>query len=225
MMNSLSKTEKIWIAIVVGAAWGLAEALVGMYMRNTVAYGMTGSIMTGIVVLVLAFGYGAIRQYHLLFISLAMVVLFKLLDAWLLHLPVVHGAVGNPIFAIILEALAFVLVINVIRPELKSKLHGQALIGALYALIAVSVFPLVRYFTGLPACVVKGTNYPLSLYYSWLAISISVVTYPIGQFLGERLTETLTAEQPFAVALHNRLRVVLPGMAAALLVIAILIRL
>jgi len=141
-MNSLNKTEKIWIAIVVGAIWGLAEALVGMYMRQTVAYGMTGSIMTGIVALLLAFGYGAIRQSGLLFISLAMVVLFKLLDAWLLHLPVVHGAVGNPIFAIILEVLALCLVVNIIRPELKSKLYGQALIGALYALIAVTAFPV-----------------------------------------------------------------------------------
>ncbi len=224
-MNSLSKSEKIWIAVIIGAVWGLAEALIGMYLRNTVAYGMTGSIMTGIVVFLLAFNYGAIRQNGMLFVSLGLVVFFKGLDAWLLHLPARHGSVGNPLFAIILEVLAFVLVVNIIRPELKSKIYGQALIGALYALIAVSAFPLVRYFTGLPACVVKGTTYPLSLYYSWLAISISIVTYPVGLFLGGQLTEMLTAEQPFAVALHNRLRVVLPGMAAALLMIAILIRL
>ncbi|MCK9484045.1 MAG: hypothetical protein M0R34_06750 [Candidatus Marinimicrobia bacterium] len=224
-MNSLSKTEKIWIAVVVGAAWGLAEALVGMYMRQTVAYGMTGSIMTGIVALILAFGYGAIRQYSLLFISLAMVVLFKLLDAWLLHLPVVHGAVGNPIFAIILEMLAFALVVNILRPELKSKIHGQALLGGLYALLAVSAFPLVKHFTGLPACVVPGTIYPLSLYYAPLAIGISLVTYPLGFFVGERLSALLMAERPFAVALHNRLRLVLPGATAVLLAIAILIRL
>lgn len=224
-MNSLSKTEKIWIAVVVGAAWGLAEALVGMYMRQTVAYGMTGSIMTGIVALILAFGYGAIRQYSLLFISLAMVVLFKLLDAWLLHLPVVHGAVGNPIFAIILEMLAFALVVNILRPELKSKIHGQALLGGLYALLAVSAFPLVKHFTGLPACVVPGTIYPLSLYYAPLAIGISLVTYPLGFFVGERLSALLMTERPFAVALHNRLRLVLPGATAVLLAIAILIRL
>ncbi|MFA7711512.1 MAG: hypothetical protein WCY30_10450 [Candidatus Neomarinimicrobiota bacterium] len=224
-MNSLSKTEKIWIAVVVGAAWGLAEALVGMYMRQTVAYGMTGSIMTGIVALILAFGYGAIRQYSLLFISLAMVVLFKLLDAWLLHLPVVHGAVGNPIFAIILEMLAFALVVNILRPELKSKIHGQALLGGLYALLAVSAFPLVKHFTGLPACVVPGTIYPLSLYYAPLAIGISLVTYPLGFFVGGRLSALLMTERPFAVALHNRLRLVLPGATAVLLAIAILIRL
>ena len=224
-MNSLSKTEKIWIAVVVGAAWGLAEALVGMYMRQTVAYGMTGSIMTGIVALILAFGYGAIRQYSLLFISLAMVVLFKLLDAWLLHLPVVHGAVGNPIFAIILEMLAFALVVNILRPELKSKIHGHALLGGLYALLAVSAFPLVKHFTGLPACVVPGTIYPLSLYYAPLAIGISLVTYPLGFFVGGRLSALLMTERPFAVALHNRLRLVLPGATAVLLAIAILIRL
>jgi len=224
-MNSLSKTEKIWIAVVVGAMWGLSEALIGMYMRQTVAYGMTGSIMTGIVALILAFGYGAIRQYGLLFISLAMVVLFKLLDAWLLHLPVVHGAVGNPIFAIILEMLAFVLVVNVIRPELKAKLHGQALTGGLYALIAVSAFPLVKHFTGLPACVVPGTIYPLSLYYAPLAIGISLVTYPLGFLVGTRLSALLMTEKPFAVAFHNRLRLVLPGATAVLLAIAILIRL
>ncbi len=224
-MNSLSKSEKIWIAVIIGAVWGLAEALIGMYLRNTVIYDMTGSIMTGIIVFLLAFNYGAIHQNGMLFVSLGLVVFFKGLDAWLLHLPARHGSVGNPLFAIILEVLAFVLVVNIIRPELKSKIYGQAIIGALYALIAVSAFPLVRYFTGLPACVVKGTTYPLSLYYSWLAISISIVTYPVGLFLGGQLTEMLTAEQPFAVALHNRLRVVLPGMAAALLMIAILIRL
>jgi len=224
-MNPLSKTEKIWIAVVIGAVWGLSEALVGMYMRTTVAYGMTGSIMTGIVALWLAFGYGAIRQSGLLFISLAMVVLFKLLDAWLLHLPVVHGAVGNPIFAMILEMLAFALVVNIIRPELKSKIHGQALVGGFYALLAVSAFPLVKHFTGLPACVVPGTTYPLSLYYAPLAIGISLVTCPVGLFLGERLSALLIAEKPFAVALHDRLRLVLPGIAAMLFVIAVLIRL
>lgn len=224
-MNPLNKSEKIWIAVVVGAVWGLAEALVGMYMRETPVYYLTGSIMTGIVALLLAFGYGAIRQFGLLFISLAVVVLFKGLDAWMLHLPALHGSVGNPLFAIVLEVLALVLVVNIIRPALKSKIHGQALTGGLYALIAVSAFPLVKYFTGLPACVVKGTTYPLSLYYSPFAIGLSMLTYPAGYFLGERLAALLSAEKPVAVTLHNRLRILLPGTAAALLMIAILIRL
>jgi len=121
--------------------------------------------------------------------------------------------------------LAFVLVVNVIRPELKAKLHGQALTGGLYALIAVSAFPLVKHFTGLPACVVPGTIYPLSLYYAPLAIGISLVTYPLGFLVGTRLSALLMTEKPFAVAFHNRLRLVLPGATAVLLAIAILIRL
>jgi len=56
------------------------------------------------------------------------------------------------------------------------------------ALVAVNLFPLVKFATGLPACVVPGTQYPLALYYAPWAIAISAITCPLGMMLGEKFS-------------------------------------
>ena len=112
--------------------------------------------------------------------------LFKMLDALLLSLPLKHGAIGNPIFAFFMEAAAFVIIVSIIRESMIKKPVGQALIGGLSAVLAVNLFPLVKHATGVPACVVAGTGYPLSLYYIHFAVLISVVTVPLGFWVGSR---------------------------------------
>jgi hypothetical protein len=57
------------------------------------------------------------------------------------------------------------------------------------ALLAANMFPLVRFATGIPACVVAGTGYPLSLYYIHYAILISAITVPIGYLIGNKLED------------------------------------
>jgi hypothetical protein len=55
------------------------------------------------------------------------------------------------------------------------------------AALAVNLFPLVKYATGVPACVVSGTGYPLSLYYIHVAVLTSFVTVPLGFLAGAKM--------------------------------------
>ena len=41
--------------------------------------------------------------------------------------------------------------------------------------------------TGIPACVFPGTGYLLSLYYAPLAVSLSLVTVPLGLWAGAQV--------------------------------------
>lgn len=108
-------------------------------------------------------------------------------DAFLLSLPLQHGAVANPIFAYFMEAFAFWLVVSFFSQSWQQKLTGQLIAGAFMALAAVNLFPLVKYVTGIPACVIPGSNYPLSLYYAPVAISLSAITFPLGLLFGKSL--------------------------------------
>jgi len=113
--------------------------------------------------------------------------LFKMADALLLSLPLQHGAVANPIFAFLMEGLAIWLIITFISETWQKKIIGQAMAGVFTALTAVNLFPLVKYATGIPACVYPGTNYPLSLYYAPLAVALSALSYPAGRAIGQSL--------------------------------------
>jgi hypothetical protein len=131
---------------------------------------------------------------------------FKLLDALLLGLPVLHGAVGNPLFAIVMEGAAFLVIVSVVAKPLAAKPLGQALSGGLGALVAVNLFPLVKYATGVAPCV-TGTAYPLALYYAPIAVGLSFLTVPLGARAGaflaasEAETRRLRWASPAALAL------------------------
>jgi len=105
----------------------------------------------------------------------------------LLSLPVRHGAISNPIFAFFMEGLAFLILILIFSGKLRQKIVGKALFGGVAALLAVNLFPLVKFATGIPACVVPGTGFPLSLYYAPLAVLLSSISVPLGFFAGEKI--------------------------------------
>jgi hypothetical protein len=170
--------------IVLGAAWGLAEAALGLGIKKCASVA-SGSIMTAVALFFLAAAWMATRRVLSLVLTVVLVTGFKLFDAFLLGLPIKHGAVANPIFAFWTEALAFLLITAVLSETLAKKWAGRAVGGALAALVAVNLFPLVKYATGIPACVVTGTGYPLSLYYAPLAVGLSFLTVPLGSSVGE----------------------------------------
>lgn len=179
-----------WAIIgIFGAVWGLSEALLGMGLRSCASF-VSGSLMTGVALFFIAASWTVSQRTLSVILLVVMACLFKLFDALLLSLPIQHGAVANPIFAFIMEGAAFLFLVLILRESLKKKAAGQAVLGGLSALIAVNLFPLVKYATGIPACVFPGTGYPLSLYYAPLAVFVSLFTVPAGLWVGKRV-ETL----------------------------------
>jgi len=211
-MNLGIKKSQLGLILVLGSVWGFSEAGLGMGLRSCASF-VSGAIMTGVALFFIAATWASTRKLLGIVLLIFIASLFKLFDAFLLSLPVLHGAVANPIFAFIMEGAAFVLLLFVFSQKLREKAAGQALMGAMAALVAVNLFPLVKFATGIPACVVPGTGYPLSLYYAPLAVALSFVTVPAGLWVGGRM-ESIGAKvrsvfSPAALALGLALMAVL----------------
>jgi len=207
--------------LVLGSLWGLSEAAVGMYLRQC-ASTVSGSLMTGAALFFLAAAWIIAPRARTLAIMVLIASAFKLFDALLLGLPVLHGAVANPIFAMVLQGAAFLLIVSIIRESLAGTFAGRSVAGGLTALVAVSAFPLVRFATGIAACVVAGTSVPMSLYYAPVAIALSALTVPLGFAAGARLAALETRQSPAALAVFRRLS---PAVAALSLAALALLRL
>lgn len=171
--------------LVLGSLWGLSEAALGMYLRQC-ASTVSGSVMTGAAFFFLAAAWAIAPRVKTLALMVGMAAGFKLFDALLLGLPVLHGAIGNPIFAIVMEGAAFGLILGVVAKAIAGKALGQGLSGGLAALVAVNVFPLVKFATGVAPCV-TGTSYPLSLYYAPIAVALAALTVPVGLLAGSAM--------------------------------------
>ena len=185
MDRSIPKSY-LGIVIMLGAIWGFSEAALGMGLRSCASL-FSGSIMTGVALIFIAASWVLTRNIFGIALLVVVASLFKMFDALLLSLPIQHGAVANPIFAFFMEGVAFLALISIFNEKLKQKIGGQALLGGMAALLAVNLFPLVKYATGIPACVCPGTGYPLSLYYAPMAVFLSCVTVPLGLLVGEKL--------------------------------------
>lgn len=185
MFKSISKSH-LGIVVMLGALWGLSEAALGMGLRSCASF-VSGSLMTGVALFFITASLVVSRRTLGVALLIFIASLIKMFDAFLLSLPVLHGAVANPIFAFITEGVAFLVLITIINEKIKQKIAGQAVLGALAALLAINLFPLVKYATGIPACVFPGTGYPLSLYYSPVAIFLSLVTVPFGFWAGAKI--------------------------------------
>jgi len=185
-MNNPVPKSYMSVVIMLGSVWGLSEAALGMGLRSCAAQ-VSGSIMTGVALFFMAAGWAVSRRISGVVLMVLIASLFKMFDALLLSLPIKHGAIGNPIFAFFMEAIVFVLLVSVIKAKMTQKPAGQALLGGMAAALAANLFPLVKYATGVPACVVPGTGYPLSLYYIHLAVLTSFVSIPLGFLAGAKI--------------------------------------
>ncbi len=183
---NLRSSKSLPLVFFLGSIWGVSECLLGLYLRQCASL-ISGSVMTAVAFFFLAASSRVNPSRLTLPLMITLASLFKMFDAFLLSLPFFHGAVANPIFAFFMEALAFWLVITFFSQSWQQKLTGQIIAGTFMALTAVNLFPLVKYVTGIPACVLPGTNYPLSLYYAPLAISLSAISFPLGLLFGKSL--------------------------------------
>jgi hypothetical protein len=222
-MDRNNPKSYIGIVVMLGAVWGLSEAALGMWLRSCASF-MSGSIMTGIALFFIAASWILTRRVLGVALLIVIACLFKMFDALLLSLPIQHGAVGNPIFAFLMEGLAFLVLISIFAETQKHRTGRRAVLGGMSALLAVNLFPLVKFATGIPACVYPGTTTPLSLYYAPLAVILSSVTVPLGFWAA---TKIMTLETKLEKAHRiKRLRLVAsPGTLLLCLVIITLIRL
>lgn len=189
-MKRFNLRSSFALALVLGSIWGFAEVAMGVGLR-TCAHQVSGSIMTGVALFFIAATWVATRNYPATVLLVLIASLFKLFDAALLSLPVMHGAIGNPIFAFLMEGLAFIALIAIFRNATWKKTSSRALLGAGSALVAVALFPLVKYATGIPACVYPNTMVPLSIFFAPVAIALSAFTVALGFQAGERIGASL----------------------------------
>jgi hypothetical protein len=186
------------IAVILGSVWGLSEVMLGAGIKAC-ANTISGSVMTGVALFFIGAAWVATKNFHIPVLVVLIACLFKLFDAVLLSLPVLHGAIGNPIFAFLLEGFAILLIVAIFRNQRWQKRSSRALLGAGSALIAVAMFPLVKYATGIPACVYPGTAVPLSIFFAPIAIIFSAFTVPAGFVAGERIRKISVLEIPRSV--------------------------
>ncbi len=209
-MSLNPKKPELGIILILGSLWGLSEAALGMYLRQC-ASTVSGSLMTGAALFFLAAAWAVAPRVQVVAGMVLLASLFKLFDAMLLGLPVLHGAVANPIFAIVTEGAAFLAFVALMRRDLLAKAAGRGLTGGCAALLAVNLFPLVKFATGIPACVVPGTGYPTALYYAPIAVALSMLTVPVGFWAGARV---VSQEAGFSPAAAARLRWLSPAVLA-----------
>ena len=58
--------------------------------------------------------------------------------------------------------------------------------GGASALIAAAAFPLVKFASGIPACVVPGGTIPMVWVYAPLVVGLSMLTVPLGFKMAEK---------------------------------------
>ncbi len=189
-MNKQFTKIHLAYALIIGSAWGFGEVALGAGLKSC-AHMMSGSLMTGVALFFIAAAWVASGNYLTPILSVLIASVFKLFDAVLLSLPVMHGAIGNPIFAFLLEGVAFIVLIAIFRQVSWKSMRSRALLGGGSALIAVAMFPLVKYATGVPACVYPNTIVPLSVFFAPLAIAFSALMVPLGFTAGVRIRSSL----------------------------------
>jgi len=215
--------SNLGLALILGSVWGFCEVALGAGLHACAA-SVSGSVMTAVALFFLSAGWAAARRWYVPALTVLIASFFKLFDAYLLSLPVIHGAIANPVFAFITEGLAFLVLVSIFDGVRLQKRSAHVMLGGGAALVAVSLFPLVKYITTIPACAYPGTTVPLAFIYAPVAIILSAVTVPLGFYLGERIGKP--AGFP-STLFGNRIpgRLISPAILAICLVLVVLFRL
>ena len=165
--------------VLLGSVWGLSECALGAGLKAC-ASSISGSVMTAAALFFIAAAWVSGRKAVNVALLITVAILFKMFDALLLGLPLRSGAIANPIFAFVLEGMGFLVMGTLFAALMKPSAWRAVLWGGASALIAVAAFPLVKFATGIPACVVAGSTVPLAWAYAPLAVGLSMLAVPLG---------------------------------------------
>jgi hypothetical protein len=200
-MEKKNITSKIGIILAAGSLWGLVEFGAGMGLQKCAVL-FTGAVLTGLSFFWLSFIWSMTRRILPVMIIALVAMMFKWLDAWLLHVAWNHGSVLNPMFAFFTALAGFMILTGILRKRFSQHLTYRILAGGGAALIATSLFPLVKFVTASPACTFAATNIPLVLYTAPVAILLSMATVPLGfgaALWYNRIKQDRSSFQPYSV--------------------------
>jgi hypothetical protein len=132
--------------LVFGSVWGLVEATLGGAL-HLIHFTYKGAITGGIAMSIMAAFVVTYRRPRLVFWIGVIAALFKPLSALIYGQPVFSPFVVNPASAIILEALAFTLVVSLLSKGFESSIKARVAAGisagylsaVLYAVLASAV--------------------------------------------------------------------------------------
>ena len=179
--------------LVIGSLWGLLEASVGVGLRGSCARFLTGSMLTGTSLLFFACAYMLTGRLVLVIVLPVIAGLFRLYAGLLLGQAVMSGAVANPIYAFFVEALAFCAVIYLMKQSHVRSLPGAGIAGMTAAVLSANLFLPVKVFTGIPACVVPGTDFPLCIWGLPTAMVVAAGATPLGFRVGSWIRQRMEA--------------------------------
>lgn len=190
-MEKKSFKQSIAFILLIGSAWGLTEATLGMELHDSFQQ-ISGSLMVGLAFFFIASGWIITRNMAAIIGIVILAGIFKMLDAILLSVPVNSNSILNPVFGFFTQGAGFLILFGILKEkELKTR-FSQAMLGGGAALISVLLFPLVGLATGFPACVYAQTNIPLSIYFAPVTITLSLILVPLGFLAGEQLSVILS---------------------------------
>jgi hypothetical protein len=132
--------------LVFGSVWGLVEAVLGGAL-HLIHFTYKGAITGGIAMAIMAAFVVTYRQPKLVFWLGVIAALFKPLSALIYGQPIFAPFVVNPASAILLEALAFTLVVSLLSKGFESSIKTRIAAGMsagylsaiLYAILASAV--------------------------------------------------------------------------------------
>jgi hypothetical protein len=158
-LSSIPEPVRILIGILVfGSIWGLLEATLGGVM-HLINFPNTGAIMGGVGMIIMATALAYYRKPAMLTGIGVVAASFKLLNVWLLLIPVNVPHIINPIAAIILEAMAFSLVAIFLVKGMEKSNYTSVWAAVLAGILSASAFALVAvYITHIPVNTRSGLD-------------------------------------------------------------------
>jgi hypothetical protein len=222
-MEEKNNLPKFGLILAAGSLWGIVEFGAGMGL-NKCATLMTGAILTGLSFFWLSFIWSITKRLLPVLLIVVIAMLFKWLDALLLHVAWNHGSVLNPMFAFFTAMTGFMVVIILFKKAFARSKLARILVGGGAAMVATALFPLVGFATGNPACTYAATSIPLAIYTAPIAILLAMITVPLGFRAATWLEqEGIQAGRIYAFRQFNRLWS--PALLVSCLIIIIVVRL
>ena len=148
--SALGAIHLIIGVLVFGSIWGLLEATLGGFF-HLINFPNTGAIMGGVGMAVLGAALATYKKPIMLPGIGIIAASFKLLNVWILFVPVNVPHIINPVAAIILESLAFSLVATFLMNRMEKSDYTGVWAAVLAGIVSASAFACVAvYITQIP---------------------------------------------------------------------------